>query len=79
MPIRYLSTAGFGVSILCGVGFTMSLFMANLAFAEGAPQLAVSAVVGILAASLVAAVAGYVFLALTLARPTPPPAEPATG
>jgi Na+:H+ antiporter, NhaA family len=69
----------FGVSILCGVGFTMSLFVANLAFAEGAPQVAVSAVVGILAASLVAAVAGYVFLALTLARPTPSPAKPAAG
>jgi NhaA family Na+:H+ antiporter len=58
-----------GVSILCGVGFTMSLFIANLAFAEVAPALAVSAVVGILAASLVAAVAGYLFLAITLAAP----------
>jgi NhaA family Na+:H+ antiporter len=58
-----------GVSILCGVGFTMSLFIANLAFAEAAPALAVSAVVGILAASLVAAVAGYLFLAITLAAP----------
>jgi Na+:H+ antiporter, NhaA family len=68
-----------GVSILCGVGFTMSLFIANLAFAQGAPQLAVSAVVGILAASLVAAVAGYAFLALTLAEPTGATAEPPTG
>src|SRR5262249_55053755 len=51
-----------GVSVLCGVGFTMSLFIANLAFAQGAPELAVRAVVGILAASLVAAVAGYLIV-----------------
>jgi NhaA family Na+:H+ antiporter len=58
----------FGVSILCGIGFTMSLFIANLAFAEYAPELAVKAVVGILAASLVAAVAGYLLVALALTR-----------
>jgi NhaA family Na+:H+ antiporter len=58
----------FGVSVLCGIGFTMSLFIANLAFAEDAPELAVKAVVGILAASLVAAVTGYILVALALAR-----------
>jgi NhaA family Na+:H+ antiporter len=58
----------FGCSILCGIGFTMSLFIANLAFGERAPQLAVSAVVGILAASVVAAVVGYLILAATLSR-----------
>jgi NhaA family Na+:H+ antiporter len=59
----------FGVSVLCGIGFTMSLFIANLAFAEDAPELAVKAVVGILAASLVAAVTGYILVALALPRP----------
>ncbi|MGH7497771.1 MAG: Na+/H+ antiporter NhaA [Gemmatimonadales bacterium] len=54
-----------GASILCGIGFTMSLFIANLAFAESAPQLAVKAVLGVLAGSLVAAVIGYVLLAGT--------------
>jgi Na+:H+ antiporter, NhaA family len=63
----------FGVSILCGIGFTMSLFIANLAFAESAPDLAVSAVVGILAASLGSAVAGYVVLAVTLPGRPPQP------
>ena len=56
----------FGVSVLCGIGFTMSLFIANLAFAQVAPALAVSAVLGILAASLTAAVLGYALMALTL-------------
>jgi Na+:H+ antiporter, NhaA family len=55
-----------GTAVLCGIGFTMSLFIANLAFAETAPELAVSAVVGILAASLLAAVAGSLVLAATL-------------
>lgn len=55
-----------GVSILCGVGFTMSLFIANLAFAEAAPELAVRAVVGILAASVTAAALGYLALAVWL-------------
>jgi NhaA family Na+:H+ antiporter len=64
----------FGVSVLCGVGFTMSLFVANLAFAQSAPGLAVSAVVGILAASLVAAVAGYLLVARAVAGQPPPAA-----
>lgn len=58
----------FGVSVLCGIGFTMSLFIANLAFAEAAPALAVSAVVGILAGTVVAAALGYLFVALALGR-----------
>jgi Na+:H+ antiporter, NhaA family len=56
----------FGAAVLCGIGFTMSLFIANLAFAEAAPALAVSAVLGILAASLTAAVLGCALVALAL-------------
>ena len=70
MPDGATWSSVFGVAILCGIGFTMSLFIANLAFAESAPVLAVGAVVGILAASLVAAVAGYLVLAIALARPS---------
>ena len=46
-----------GVSVLCGIGFTMSLFIGNLAFPGSADQLAATKV-GILAASLLAGLAG---------------------
>ena len=66
----------FGVSVLCGIGFTMSLFIANLAFAEGAPELAVKAVVGVLAGSFVAAMSGYVVLVVSLPGRAESAAEP---
>lgn len=50
----------FGASWICGIGFTMSLFIANLAFGEGT-QLAMSKI-GTLAASLGAGVCGSMFL-----------------
>ena len=56
-----------GVSWLAGIGFTMSLFIANLAFGSG--PLLDSAKLGILAASFLAGVTGW----LLLRRPTKPP------
>ncbi len=53
----------FGISVLCGIGFTMSLFVANLAFPGNAEHLAASKV-GILLASLVAGILGG-FILLT--------------
>jgi NhaA family Na+:H+ antiporter len=50
-----------GVSFLGGIGFTMSLFIASLAFGEGSPLLD-TAKFGILSASFIAAVAGWVLL-----------------
>ena len=49
-----------GVACLTGIGFTMSLFIATLAFGEGA--LLDAAKVGILGASLVSGVLGWVLL-----------------
>ncbi len=54
-----------GLGLLCGVGFTMSLFIASLAFADDG-ELFEFAVLGVLCASLVAAVAGYLWLRATL-------------
>ena len=50
-----------GVSFLGGIGFTMSIFIASLAFPES-PGLLDSAKVGILIASLVAGLAGWALL-----------------
>lgn len=63
-------TALLGVSILCGIGFTMSVFIAGLAFGEQAPQHATISVVGILAGTCVAAVVGCLILAAALPKPT---------
>jgi NhaA family Na+:H+ antiporter len=53
-----------GVSMLCGVGFTMSLFIGGLAFHDGAAGAEVQ--LGVIAGSLIAALAGV--LTLKLAR-----------
>ena len=49
-----------GASILGGVGFTMAIFVANLAFPEAV--LIADAKIGILSASLLAGVIGFLFL-----------------
>ena len=51
----------FGVAFLGGIGFTMSIFVADLAF-MGSPELIFQAKVGILAASLFAGLFGYSWL-----------------
>ena len=51
----------YGAAWLGGIGFTMSLFIAGLAYGEGSPELAL-AKIGILAASIVAGVGAVVVL-----------------
>lgn len=54
-----------GAGILAGIGFTVSLFIAELAFSGGGDALA-RAKLGVLAASVVAGALGYLWLRLAL-------------
>ena len=51
----------YGASLLCGIGFTMSLFIGALAF-PAHPELADSAKIGVLAGSLAAGILGFLVL-----------------
>ncbi|WP_439544520.1 Na+/H+ antiporter NhaA [Hyphomicrobium sp.] len=62
----------FGVTILAGIGFTMSLFIGMLAFPE--PEHAADIRIGVLAGSICAAVIGYLMLSrMQPAHPVPVP------
>lgn len=65
-----------GASFVAGIGFTMSLFIAALAFPD--PRMLASAKLAVLIASLVAAVAGVVILHQTT-RPRASMTEPSAG
>jgi NhaA family Na+:H+ antiporter len=52
----------YGVSILCGIGFTMSLFISSLAFEQGAIAYAANDRLGILMGSIISAFVGYLIL-----------------
>lgn len=60
----------FAVSVLCGIGFTMSMFIASLAFEHAGLEYGVFSRLGILMGSTTAAVVGYCLLRMVL------PAQP---
>ena len=61
MPTGTSSIQLFGAAVLGGIGFTMSLFIGMLAFPD--PALATELRIGVLAGSIVSAIAGYLILA----------------
>ena len=73
LPANATWTQLYGVALLCGIGFTMSLFIALLAF-PASPDLTDATKIGVLAGSLASAIAGA--LLLRLAKPECP-AKPA--
>ncbi len=68
LPSRTTWRHMVGLAVCAGIGFTVALFVAGLSFTD--PELADSAKIGILGGSLVAGVAGYLWL-----RASPPVAE----
>jgi NhaA family Na+:H+ antiporter len=62
----------FGVALLCGIGFTMSLFIGALAF-PARPELTDATKIGVLAGSVLSALAGWLVLRLA---PRVGPARP---
>lgn len=58
----------FAVAVLCGIGFTMSIFISSLAFGEGDEGLINLAKMGILMGSTTAAIIGYWLLRMALPK-----------
>ncbi|SDK01967.1 Na+/H+ antiporter NhaA [Microbulbifer yueqingensis] len=58
----------YGIAIICGIGFTMSLFIGSLAFEETGVDRFFDERVGILAGSLLSGVVGYLVLRHALGR-----------
>jgi len=60
----------YAVSIVCGIGFTMSLFVGNLAFTD--PLLLAETKAGVFVGSLVSAIVGLALLKVLKPEPPPP-------
>ena len=64
----------WGITVLCGIGFTMSLFISGLAF-DGNRLFVDEAKIGILGGSIISAILGYTILRLTTTHPEEENAE----
>lgn len=68
IPSDITKTQIFGVSFIAGIGFTMAIFIASLAFAS-TPEFITSAKIGILIGSLISAIIGYLILRFAKGSP----------
>jgi NhaA family Na+:H+ antiporter len=59
----------YGVSFVCGIGFTMSLFISSLAFEHSGTDYGAIVRLGILTGSILSALFGYIILRLSLVNP----------
>jgi NhaA family Na+:H+ antiporter len=62
----------YGTALICGVGFTMSLFIGSLAFEETGVNLLFDERLGIIVGSLISGICGYLVLRLTLPESVKP-------
>ncbi len=69
LPVGVTWRQLYGAAILCGIGFTMSLFIGSLAFEQAAAGHEVNDRLGILVGSLLSALVGYFFLKSSLREP----------
>jgi NhaA family Na+:H+ antiporter len=69
----------YGTAALCGIGFTMSLFISSLAFEETGTNLLFDDRLGILVGSLVSGMGGYVLIRLSLRRADSAASKPVGG
>jgi len=56
----------YGVALICGIGFTMSMFIGGLAFEHGGFEQYAAVRIGVIVGSLTSAVAGWLVLHLSL-------------
>ena len=58
----------YGIALLCGVGFTMSLFIGSLAFEHGGFSQAAALKIGVISGSVVSGLGGWLVLHLSLPK-----------
>ena len=62
--------AVYGVALLCGIGFTMSLFLGTLAFQDEIPKYLIEVRLGVLLGSIISGVIGAMILHIAFAKQT---------